>query len=252
MRSESLHSLRYPKHYSVAVNLAAFCCGILLTAPLLNGDAQGLVNLLLVLFLFALFPAISLLISAALLLSRRNGVAAWLLNLPFWPSRWRSALSLSNSPNHRRWLFMQSQFIALSFASGTVIVYLLMLLATDISFVWRSTLLTTSDLAPLLELLARPWWFWSDAQPNDDLLRATQDFRTLTNDVNLNTAGQWWRFILAAQVTYNLIPRGLMAIVASMLAGSSTDSMSRDRSPLKESPVENTRDNRNSPYRAKN
>jgi hypothetical protein len=182
----------------------------------LSGDAQGRVNLLYLLLLFVFLPVIGLLLSAVFLLKKSaRGLAGLLLELPLWPAQVRQqALALAPGVERKYWLFYQTQLISLAFAFGGLVAFLLLLLGTDISFVWRSTLLQATDLLPLLELLSTPWAFWGAAQPSLALLQQSQDFRLATPELTAAQLGQWWKYAFAAQVTYMLLPRAIMALIA--------------------------------------
>lgn len=190
--------------------------GFLVGYSVLIGDTQGRVNLLLLLTLFAFLPVLGLLLSLVLLLSGgRKGLAGWILELPILPRHLAvEIISLGISGNRKSWLFYQTQLLALSFAGGGLLVYLLLLLGSDISFVWRSTVLQAADVFPLLNAMAIPWRFWQEAQPSLELLQQTQDFRLSGQTMEAAVLGQWWKYIFAAQCTYNLLPRTVMLVVS--------------------------------------
>jgi len=201
---------------SVMIALIAFILGLLASVAALSGDEYGRVNLLLSLFLFALLPAFGLLATAVFLsLGRRSGIAALLVELRVTPKRFAALLARQGGAAQRqRILFSLSQGWLLSFVAGNLLGFALMLLAMDISFVWRSTLLEASDLLPVLDFVAMPWSFWSAAQPSLEMLSQTQDFRLQGSPNDANYVGQWWRFLLAAQLCYSLSPRTLLWLIA--------------------------------------
>ena len=190
--------------------------GVVVSYGVLAGDAQGRVNLLFLLLLFAFLPVLGLILSLVLVLSGSGkGLAGWILELPILPRQLNSEiLQLAISGSRKSWLFYQTQLLSLSFAAGSLLVFLLLLLGSDISFVWRSTLLEATDLLPVLNVMAVPWWFWSEAQPSLELLQQTQDFRLGVQSGDALVLGQWWKTIFAAQCTYNLLPRTLMLIIS--------------------------------------
>ena len=208
------HSQQILKKITVSLILLGFLAGFLVGYGVLAGDAQGRVNLLYVLMLFAFLPVLALLLSLLLWLSGSSkGLVSGLLELPVLPRQFAAeVVALAGSGSRKAWLFYQTQCLTLSFAGGGVMVYLLLLIGSDISFVWRSTLLEATDLLPLLNTLAIPWLFWPEAQPGLELLQQTQDFRLSAQSTNAPELGQWWKFILAAQCTYNLLPRTLMLL----------------------------------------
>src|SRR5690606_29212002 len=124
-------------------------------------------------------PAAGLLLSALFMLrDASRGLSGFLLDLPLWPAQWRlDLLPLSQSRLQKPWFFYLTQLLSLSFGLGSLLGFFLMLVGSDVSFVWRSTLLRAEDLYPLLKGLALPWFFWDGAQPSLELLRASRDFR---------------------------------------------------------------------------
>ena len=210
------HFLRLRSH-SVALALIALMLGLLAGVAVLSGDDFGRVNLLSSLSLFALLPSIGLVVTLLLLfLGRRNGIAALLIELPLAPKKLTS-LHLTQRSGVRRQtaLFSLSQSLTLSFATGNLVGFVLMLLATDVSFVWRSTLLDAATLFPILDTLASPWGFWQAAQPSLEMLNQTQDFRLRGALLEGNYVGQWWQFLLAAQLCYSIVPRALLWLFAN-------------------------------------
>lgn len=185
-----------------ALGLIALTLGLLASVAVLRGDDFGRVNLLYSLSLFTLLPSIGLVVTLLLLfLGRRNGIAALLIELPLAPKKLTSLLLTQRSGVRRQTaLFSLSQSLTLSFATGNLVGFVLMLLATDVSFVWRSTLLDAATLFPILDTLASPWGFWQAAQPSLEMLNQTQDFRLRGALLEGNYVGQWWQFLLAAQL----------------------------------------------------
>jgi hypothetical protein len=210
------HFLRLRSH-SVALGLIALTLGLLASVAVLSGDDFGRVNLLYALSLFALLPSIGLVVTLLLLfLGRRNGIAALLIELPLAPKTLTSLLlTQRNGVRRQTALFSLSQSLVLAFATGNLLGFVLMLLATDVSFVWRSTLLDAATLFPILDTLASPWRWWQAAQPSLEMLNQTQDFRLLGASLEGNYVGQWWQYLLAAQLCYSIVPRALLWLFAN-------------------------------------
>ena len=229
------------KQISLSLGFLGLLVGFLVGYGVLSGDALGRVNLLFLLMLFAFLPVLGLILSLVLIAGGGGkGLAGWILELPILPQRLAvEMLNLGVSASRKPWLFYQTQVLTLSFAVGGLLVYFFLLLGSDISFVWRSTVLQATDLLPVLNGLAVPWWFWPEAQPSLELLQQTQDFRLSTQTTDAPVLGQWWKYILAAQCTYNLLPRTLMLLIAKhrYKRATSTTSTSqglsqRDRNPI--------------------
>ena len=204
------------KQLSLGLGLLGLCLGFLAAYGVLAGDGQGRVNLLFLLLLFAFVPVVGLVLSLILLAKGGGkGLAGWILDIPLWPRHLTLALpQLGIHHSREMWLFYQTQILALSFSVGSLLLYLLLLLGTDITFVWRSTLLAPDDLLPTLQLIAIPWRFWPEAQASLALIEQTQDFRLESQGMAQPAVGLWWQYILAAQLVYNLVPRTLMLLVA--------------------------------------
>ncbi|MDO7657406.1 MAG: DUF2868 domain-containing protein, partial [OM182 bacterium] len=213
-KNEHFLSLR---SLSVALGLIALMLGLLASVAVLRGDDFGRVNLLYSLSLFTLLPSIGLVVTLLLLfLGRRSGIAALLIELPLAPKKLTSLLLTQRSGVSRQTaLFSLSQSLTLSFATGNLVGFVLMLLATDVSFVWRSTLLDAATLFPILDTLASPWGFWQAAQPSLEMLNQTQDFRLRGALLEGNYVGQWWQFLLSAQLCYSIVPRALLWLFAN-------------------------------------
>ena len=210
------HFLRLRSH-SVALGLIALTLGLLAGVAVLSGDDFGRVNLLYSLSLFALLPSIGLVVTLLLLfLGRRSGFAALLIELPLAPKKLASLLLTQRSGVRLQTaLFSLSQSLVLAFATGNLLGFVLMLLATDVSFVWRSTLLDAATLFPILDTLASPWRWWQAAQPSLEMLNQTQDFRLQGASLEGNYVGQWWQYLLAAQLCYSIVPRALLWLFAN-------------------------------------
>jgi hypothetical protein len=200
----------------VGLALLGMLVGFLVGFGTLSGDQQGRVNLLFLLLILAFLPVMTLVLSLVFLLRRNGrGLAGWLLELPLWPRHLSAALlELDVRQCRKDWLVHQGQVLGLSFSFGTLFVFLLLLLGTDISFVWRSTILEAADLLPTLQLISFPWRWWPEAQPSLLLLEQTRDFRLSNSALAMPDASQWWRFILAVQVCYSLLPRSLLWLFA--------------------------------------
>lgn len=225
---------------TLALTFLGFVLGIFVSIGVLSGDSQGRVNVLLLLFLFAFFPAFSLFLSFLFLVFKQNGLAGIVVSLPVWPKEYsRFQVDIELSGQRRRWLFFQSQVLILAFAVGGIIVFFTLLLGTDVNFVWRSTLLKAADLQPILSFISAPWFFWSDAQPSLELVQQSQNSRIASGIGGYSE--NWWQFVLAAQLTYNLIPRALMLLVARWQLGSicleSSESYATDTSDNPLSPA---------------
>lgn len=178
----------------------ALVAGMLLGAGALNYSADGRINILLVWLLWAGLPLLGSLVSVVWLcrpakpwLSRFSGQSA------FW------------QPNGRQlwWLLSQLQWLWVWFALGIVLVYLLLLLFSDLAFGWSSTLFFSNDvLVSTMQLVSSPWAaLWPAAVPDATMIELTRFARIEASETNLQQASGWWPFLLASVVCYNLFPR---------------------------------------------
>jgi len=204
------------KQLSLGLGMLGLCLGFLAAYGVLTGDENGRVNLLLLLLLFTFVPVAGLLLSILLMVKGGGkGLAGWILDIPLWPRHLILALSrLGLTHGRELWLFYQTQILAVSFSVGCLLLYLLLLLGSDITFVWRSTLLEPDDLLPALTAIGIPWRFWPEAQASLALIEQTRDFRLDSQGISQPAVGLWWKYILATQLAYNLLPRSLMLLVA--------------------------------------
>ena len=130
--------------------------GIGLSWAALSGDEAGRINLLYLMTIYVFLPIASLLLSiASMLFSKGLHLSRWLLKLPFWHSTDRAKLNqLRRQGMDKIWLFHHTQIAALLFVLASLIVLFILLLTTDMNFIWRSTLLDATDLLPMLNLIA--------------------------------------------------------------------------------------------------
>ncbi len=201
---------------SVPIVGVGLLLGLLLSWGVLGGDEQGRVNIghLLVTYLF--IPVASLIISlVSLAVGKGINLARLTALAPLWSPQGRASLhQLAQRRIDKPWFFLQSQAAAVAFALSSLVVFFLQLLFTDVNFVWRSTLLSADALLPFLQAVAAPWWFWQEAQPDLALLQSTQDSRLQDVTGDVSAFARWWPFILATQLCYGLILRGLLFFAA--------------------------------------
>ena len=188
--------------------------GLILAWSVLSGDQQGRVNLLYLLLVYLFLPMASVIISTLSLLSNKGlNLARIISALPLWSKDKTRLLRKAQQFNvEKYWLFYQSNMAALAFSVVSLIVFFVLLVATDINFVWRSTILESKDLYPILEFVALPWQFWSSAQPDLELLILTQDSRLQTTAEGSLVYADWWRFVLATQLFYSVFLRSILLV----------------------------------------
>ncbi len=192
---------------------AGAAIGFLLSWGVLSGDQQGRVNLFYLLLVYLFIPVVSVLASSiSLVFGKGVNLARLVTMIPMWTFKTQTLIRKVHQFNlDKYWFLMQSQIAAIAFSLASLVTFFVLLLATDINFVWRSTILEAADIFPLLETVAWPWSFWPSAQPDLALLEMTQDSRMDPSIVSSNTGftayAGWWQFILATQLVYSLTLR---------------------------------------------
>lgn len=205
-----------------AIVLGGFVLGVGLSIFGLSGDEFGRVNVLYLLLIFAVVPVASVCLSLISLLSGKGlNFARLLSGLPSTHLQ-RALGKVRYGPPvmEKYWFFLQSQLAALAYAFGGILVFFMLLLVTDLHFVWRSTLLTPEQVQPVLSFFAKPWWFWEAAQPTQAWLSATRDSRLLQNYASSYDFSVWWPFVVALQVFYAVLLRGCLYLLFRMLLSS--------------------------------
>lgn len=206
--------------FSRAISLLVFLFGAISAGAIISGDELGRVNLIHYILLFCLLPLASLVLMLwTSVNSDKKGhyLTSMILAIPIWPRAWLDDLQALKQQNlFKCWLAFVSQLVGLFFSLGCLVAFLLVLLFSDISFVWRSTLLNAEHIYPFLRALAWPWQFIPSAQPIEQTLIASQELRFSEQSQTSVDYGSWWAFLFTAQVCYALIPRALGAIWAKV------------------------------------
>ncbi|WP_169748998.1 DUF2868 domain-containing protein [Gynuella sunshinyii] len=121
-----------------------------------------------------------------------------------------------------RWLlFWLNQWLSLSFLFGSLVAFLVLLVSQDLAFGWSTTIAFAPEhITAVLDGLSAPWasW-WPQATVSPELVSGTQFFRLqgVQGNYDVTLFGQWWTFILAFILTYNLLPRGLLLLVGQIM-----------------------------------
>ncbi len=193
---------------------AGAAIGLLLSWSVLGGDQQGRVNLFYLLLVYLFIPVASVLVSGiSFVFGKGVNLARLVTMIPMWTFKTQSVIRKVHQFNlDKYWFLMQSQAAAIAFSLASLVMFFVLLLVTDINFVWRSTILEAADILPLLEIIAWPWSFLSSAQPDLTLLQMTQDSRMINSNSASTAYGGWWQFILVTQLVYSLLLRILLFI----------------------------------------
>jgi Protein of unknown function (DUF2868) len=124
------------------------------------------------------------------------------------------------------WLLLAvTQAFAVAFNAGALAAILRLVVFSDVSFGWSTTLtgLDARRFHALVEALAAPWRaLWPAAVPAQWLVEATR-YSHLEGAYLLSGAGRsaqpdvvggWWPFLVAALVAYGLLPRAVLLAAA--------------------------------------
>lgn len=113
----------------------------------------------------------------------------------------------------QRWLLLSaSQGAALAFQLGALGTALALVVFSDLSFGWSTTLDVGAEPAHrVTRVLSAPWArFWPEAVPSAELIADTRFFRIASQTspvVEPERFGEWWRFVVMAIAVYGLLPR---------------------------------------------
>ncbi len=218
-----------------ALPLGGLVLGVGGANAVLAYDGKTPVNVLGFLGGFVGLQIVLLLIMLALLLTKRAG-SGGLYRVVGWLSRTRvvdslvgdSAKTLGHTvedlrrlrasfADAERWrLFELAQRFGVAFNVGALAAVLYLVTFSDLAFCWSTTLeVQPKSMHELVRGLAAPWaWFAESAVPDQDVVMASRWVRlqkAFAGDWSLEDATtqsqRWWLFLVAALVTYGLLPR---------------------------------------------
>lgn len=185
--------------------LLALSLGLLLAGASLSYAPGGRLNVLWLWLLWAGLPLLASLVALVVMLLGRE--RPWLFRFGERKLHWFPSKA-------QRWsMLWLLQVFWLWVGLGLILGFWLLLLLTDLAFGWSSTLLD-AGAGPLafLQGLAWPWQhLWPAAVPDPALMEATHYVRIDPQAGTVRRAGDWWPFLMASLVFYNLLPRGLLA-----------------------------------------
>lgn len=134
-------------------------------------------------------------------------ILPWLIKITFWCMPKRAG----DKAWQQHWLVARVWWAQVQFYSTTAasLVFVFWLLATDITFVWRSTLLSAGEqLSATLNLFAWPWlWAWPSASVSEQLLLDSQLYTNSALTVGAWQSRQWWQYLLATMLVWVWLPR---------------------------------------------
>lgn len=126
------------------------------------------------------------------------------------------------------------QWAGLGYVLGALAATGLFIVFTDLAFGWSTTLeVDATAVHRLLAAVATPWsGLWPEASPTLELVEATRHFRAApvphVHVVDPVVYGGWWPFLVAALVTYGVLPRlAAIAMLGLLLARAGERAMQR-------------------------
>ena len=119
------------------------------------------------------------------------------------------------TPAVERWLLTAlTQRAALAFNLGALVATIYLVTVRALAFAWSTTLeVDPAVMTRFFQLMATPWRWLTLAVPTRELVEASRYFPGRSYDPDL--LGDWWPFLVAALVTYGLLPRVLLATYAA-------------------------------------
>lgn len=178
--------------------------GVIIAVGSLSYAPEGRINVFTVWFLWAGLPLLGAVV--ATLGAMTGGRRPWLFRLG------RHSLSWFPDRQQRWRMLFLLQWLWCLVALGMLVGYGALLLFTDLAFGWSTTVLAGETLVQqLAQVLSTPWrWFWPAAVPDADLIEQTRYLRIAPESTPADRAGDWWPFLLASLLFYNLFPRLLL------------------------------------------
>ncbi len=167
---------------------------------------DGRINLMLIWLVWCGLPFIGACISGVMMFRRHQ--PPWLVRfakLPGW--------QVDHQFQLRLWLKLHQLWYLVGL--GILLAFLTLLLFTDLAFGWSSTLISDPErIHSIVSLISFHWQaYWPAAVPDSALIESTRFVRIAPNAENISNAGDWWPFILASLLIYNLLPRCLLISV---------------------------------------
>lgn len=229
------HRQQQHSHIEWSISLWLILLGLIsgtvvMTGLLLVGEQQ-VINVLLFLSLFIGTQLVVLLLTLFVGIGATHGL---FLHLPFEnfnPARLLFRRAIQKLAGNIRWesfsevgrlaLLRWGQIFGVSFNSGAIIAFLIVLAATDKTFGWSSTFnINDQALYETAGIIAAPWsWLLHNATVSIDII-ATSRMNALQTDFGLEQIElmrSWWPFLLACIFCYGLLPRLLLLLIFQVL-----------------------------------
>jgi hypothetical protein len=133
---------------------------------------------------------------------------------------WHAARGPSAARFARWQMLVWSQAAGLVFSATVLLVAFALVAFTDLAFGWSTTLrIGPEEALRITQRLSLPWReLWPDAVPTRELIEQSRFFRLAAAPPRTIGAAEltgWWPFLLAAIVTYGLLPRMILLLFAA-------------------------------------
>ncbi len=121
-----------------------------------------------------------------------------------------------------RWQMLRwSQSAAVTFNIAALTTAFGLIVFTDLAFGWSTTLhIGATQALQITDTLSLPWrQWWPDAVPGAELIGSSRFYRLASAPPSATSAREltgWWPFLLASMLTYGLLPRVLLLMLASL------------------------------------
>ncbi|MBB1488997.1 DUF2868 domain-containing protein [Oceanospirillum sediminis] len=185
--------------------------GAVTMSGVLAVQAGGIINIWLPLFLFAFFPCLLSLLTAVSAASSPEKPRHPPLGYHWLAERYQLP---DFQPNHlllRPWLARQLQQGASLMVLGGLIAFFVFATFQEIRFYWSSTFIQNYEtMAAIFHWIALPWQLWLEA-PALSVVEASQfSVQPFAEPGQTEQSSELWSFVVAAVLTYGLLPRLLL------------------------------------------
>ena len=190
--------------------------GVTSSNSVFSGGVDGRINLIWVVFLYAILPLLSLIfliITLILALPPVRYIAryTWLESLLSAGEMHDVLKTVRGKPYRKAWFFFHVQACYTAYFVGCLITYVVMMLSTDARIGWCSNWLNSGQMFDFLKLVSWTWSSIPEWQPTLWLVERTQCVGLNSGPVNI---GLWTRYVLAAMLFYVIIPRSIILLGA--------------------------------------
>ena len=212
-----LPELRAWRHFATAFIVAGALLGLVTMSGLLFYDGGQQINITVILGVIALQLLLALFTAC-------QGLAGWqpwaplIHNLQQRLHKRQPSTALA--PLFGPMMARTSQAAGLAFGIAGLVALLASVVLQDLAFGWSTTLETSAEgWYSVVSAVAAPWAGWlPEATPSLELVRDTRFFRLDGTGADIEGVrwGAWWPFVAMAWLTWTVLPRLLLLVVATL------------------------------------